>query len=138
MSFTITQCDTFKFDTPSGEPVAWYLAWTYSDSGIETTPKIVRNPRPKGKFTDATLQLYAVSPASTIDITDLETGANPAYEIALEDSTEIKQYKIEKAKVKTALMWTARIEGTSTFDGSGQIDTFEEIALSVDATGQQR
>ncbi len=133
---TTDQWDTFRYDTGDNTGVGWYIAWNYQDSGVELTPKVIRNPRPKGLFTNAKVQLYATFPNSDIDVSDLETGANPVVEFDLEDSTSVKQYKIFKRKMKNALMWTARIEGNTAM--VGEMNQFHELALDVAVSGQNR
>jgi len=132
------QCDTFKYDAPSGEPISWFLAFTYQDDGVEMLGKIIRKLRAKGKFTNASMQVYGVTPDATIDIDDLTTGANPIIDISLDDSTEITQYAINKVRCRNLLMYTVRIAGTGTFDGTGLRDTFEEIAILTDTASQER
>ena len=134
---TTNQWDTWQYDTGSDMDVPYYLAWNYMDAGVEITPKIIRNLRPKGKFTDASVQIYAVYPDTEIDITDLETGANSIVDFALDDSLTVKQYKIFKRKIKNALMWTARIEGTANWDGDVATvkDQFQELAYDIVETG---
>lgn len=131
---TTEQFDTYSYDTGDNVGVDWYIAFSYQDGGVETTPKIVRNPRPKGLFTDASIQLYAAYPDSDIDVNDLVTGANPVVDISLDNSTTVKTYKIFKRKMKNALMWTMRIGGTT----SGIANQFQECAFEVEISGQQR
>lgn len=128
-----TQFDTFRYDANSGEAVPWYLAFTYTDNDVELNPKVIKQIRPKGKFTDCSIQVYATTPDTDVDVLDLEIGANAAFEYSLDDSTSVKQYAVEKMKVKNALMWTARIEGT--YSGTGTLDQFHELALSVSVSG---
>jgi len=138
MAIARTQADTYKWDSPSNEPVEWILAWTYKDYGVEIRPKVLHKIRPKGKFTDATVSVYGVTPDSVIAVNDLATGANSLFTYNLDDSTIIEQYAIQKVKCKNMLMTTMRIAGTSTFDGTGKIDQFHELALDVTVTGQER
>ena len=133
-----TELNTYKWDTASDEPVPYFLAWCFADDGVELTPKVWRKIRAKGKLTSASMQVFAVTPDSEIDLTDLETGANALIDIALDDSTEITQYAVNKIRCKNMLMSTVRIDGISTYDGTGQIDTVQEIAVIGDVSGQER
>ncbi len=138
---TTNQYDTWRFDNSTGGlEVPWYLTWTYDSNGIDLTPKVIRMLRPKGKFTSAKMQVYIVTPDTDIDVADLETGANPAFEVDLDDSTAVKQYKIFKAKIKNALMHTMRIEGTSVWDGNPNTlkDQFHEISYLLDISGGRK
>jgi len=135
---TTDQWDTFRYDTGSGEDVEWYLAFNYTDLGDEYTAKTVRKTRIKGKFTDANVQVYTISPDSAISIDDLEAGTNPAYEYALDNSTTVTQYGVNKSRVRNAMMCTARIEGTSNWDGESEKDQFHELACEVQVFGQMR
>ncbi len=134
---TTYQDDTWRYDAGSGMDVPYYLAFTYADDGVELTPKLVAQFRPKGKFTDAKVQIYATTPDTDVDVADLVTGANPTLEFDLDDSTTVKQYQIFKRRVKNALMWTARIEGVSNWDGdpNTQRDQFHELAYAVNVVG---
>jgi len=138
---TSNRVDTFRYDSSDGtEAVPWYLAWNMMDSGVEMMAKALRKLRPKGRFTDCTVQLYVTTPDSTVDIADLETGANPTYEYTLTNSTIVKQYGVQKCRVRNAMMWTARIEGTSTWSGDPDDlkDSFHELAVELDEFGQLR
>lgn len=136
---TSDRWDTWSFDTGSGDTVTWYLAFSYMDGGAEFTGKILHRVRPKGKFTNGKVQIYAVTPDSDIDITDLETGANPVLEIDLDDSTTVKQYEAFKRRAKNMLMWTARLEGESVSDGTIEsTDQFHELTCDVELAGQIR
>lgn len=131
------RCDTWRYDVDSGEDVEWYASWTYSDSGIETTPKVIKNPRIKGRFsTSPTISVYTVSPASIIDVDGLETGATPDYSYTVDDSALVTQYPIKKANIRNALMWTFRVNGIR--DGASDPDQLHEIAVDIGVTGQQR
>lgn len=130
--------DTYKWDSPSGEAVNWFAAWCYTDENAELIAKVIRKVRPKGKFTDATLSVFGITPDTEIDVGDLTTGANALVNISLADSTEIKQYAISKVRCKNLLMDTVRISGTSTDDGTGVIDQIHEIAVLYDVTSQER
>ncbi len=136
---TTDRVDTFIFSSPSGEPVPWYCSWSFSDMTVEMVAKILRKIRPKGKFTDTSIQVYAVESNTDIDITDLETGANPVFTYNLTDSTVVKQYDIKKVRCKNMLMWTLRIAGTSTVsDATDLLDQIHEIAVEMDISGQLR
>lgn len=130
------QYDTWRYDTGSGLAVPWYIAWNYIDNGAEITAKAIRKLRPKGKFTVSNVQVYAVTPDTEIDVADLETGDNPAFEVLLDSSTEVKQYEVTKCRVRNAMMWTARIDGV--WDGFGIKDQVHELAVELDVYGQMR
>jgi len=132
------QHDTFKYDSPSGEEVIWYLAWNYNDGGVEMTPKIMSKIRPKGKFTEGRVEVYGVTPDSAIDVSSLETGGNALFSYDLTDSTDIEQYAIKKVRCKNMLMTTCRVSGVSTYDGTGVVDQFQELAVEINVTGQMR
>ncbi len=138
---TTNRVDTWRYDSSDGtEAVNWYLAWNMMDSGVEMTAKTLRKLRPKGAFTDATVQVYVTTPDSDVDIADLEAGTNPTYEYSLADSTIVKQYGVQKCRVRNAMMWTARMEGTSTWSGDpdDQKNQFHELAVELDEFGQLR
>ncbi len=131
---TTDQWDTWQYDSSDNNGVDAYFAFSYQDNGVETTPKIVRNPRPKGLFTNGKIKYYAAFPDSDINIADLEAGVNPVFEIDLDDSTSVKTYKIFKRKMKNALMWTARVEMLT----EGVANQFHELSQDVEICGQQR
>jgi hypothetical protein len=135
---TTNRHDTWRFDTGSGVDVPYYLAYNFSDVGAEMTAKTIRKLRPKGKFTNAKVQIYNATANTNIDITDLETGTNSAYEYLLSDSPVVKQYGIQKCRVRNGMMFTARIEGTANWDGVSEKDQFHELAIELDIAGQMR
>lgn len=136
---TTDQFDSFAFDSGTDEEVNWYLAFSYQDSGVESTAKAVRKIRVRGAVTDGKVQVYATTPDADIDIDDLETGANPAFEEYLDSSAVVKQYPVIKTRVRNALMWTIRLEGTSVSDGTlASLDQFHEAYVEVDSFGQIR
>jgi hypothetical protein len=128
---------TYRYDSPGGEIVPAYVTFTYQDGGAEMTAKCIRKMRPKGKFTSAKMQIYATTPDSDVDVTDLETGANPAFEVSLTDSTVVKQYEITKTRVRNAMMWTARLE-LSADTSDDVLDQIHELAIELDSYGQLR
>lgn len=130
--------NTYKWDTASDEEVPWVLCWSYADDGVELVSKVLRKVRAKGKFTSASISVYAVTPDAAIDIDDLTTGTNPLFAFALDDSTDITQYAVQKLRCKNMLMYAIRIAGVSTYDGNNLRDTLEEIALLLDVAGQER
>lgn len=130
--------DTWRYDTGAGQDVPWYVTWTLDDSGVEMIGKIIRKLRPRGKFTNAKIQIYGALPDSDVDVTDLETGNNPLFEADLDDSTVVKTYGILKTRVKDLSMWTVRLEGTANWDGLTEKDQVHEIALQIDVSGQER
>ncbi len=138
---TTARYDTFSWDNPlSEESVDWYMAWNWTQSGQPLTAKCIRKIQPRGQFTNASVQVYAATPDSTIDITDLDTGANAAFSYNLADSTVATTYEPEPMRVRNALMWTVRIAGTSqSTDGTmATLDTFDELTVYIDSFGQVR
>lgn len=135
---TTDQFDTFEFDTADGS-VPWYLVFSYQDSGIEGIAKVIRKLRFRGAVTDGKIQVYVTTPDADIDIDDLVTGNNPAFEMDLDSSEVVKQYPVIKTRVRNALMWTIRLEGTSVSDDTlGSLDQYHETYVEVDAAGQIR
>ena len=136
---TTDQFDTWAFDTfASGTPVPWFLAFSYLDGGVELIQKVLRKLRVKGAVTSGKIQVYVVSPNSDIDINDLISGDNPAFEMNLDTSAVVKQYEIIKCRVK-GLMWAIRIEGVSVSDGTIEsLDQLHEISVNFDVVGQER
>lgn len=132
------QHDTFRYDSPSGEEVQWFIAWNYADGGEEMTPKVIHKLRPKGKFTEGRVEVYGVTPDTAVDLDSLTTGGNALFSYDLDDSTEIEQYAIQKVRCKNMLMATCRVSGVSTYDGTGVVDQFQELALDITVSGQQR
>jgi len=132
--------DTFSWDDPlSNVAVPWYLVWSYSDSGNELIAKRINKVRPKGHFTDTEVQLYALTPNSSVDEADLETGNNPAWLTSLSNSTEVKQYPISKTRVRNASMWTVRVEGVGFAATSyDECDEIHEIVVDISVSGQER
>lgn len=140
-SGTSARFDTFEWDNPaSGQAVNWYASWNYTQSGNPLTAKCIRKVQTRGQFTNASVQVYAASPDSTIAIADLETGANSAFSFNLDDSTMPTTYSPEPCRVRNALMWTTRIGGTSqSMDGTlATVDTFDEMTVYVDIFGAIR
>ncbi len=138
---TTARYDTFSWDNPlSEETVDWYASWNYTQSGQPLTAKCVRKVQPRGQFTNASVQVYAATPNSTIDISDLDTGANAAFSYNLDDSTIPTTYEPQPMRVRNALMWTVRIGGTSqSTDGTmATLDTLDEITVYLDSFGQVR
>ncbi len=133
---TTARYDTWQYDSlASTEDVPWYLAWSYMDNGVELTAKTIRKMRPKGQFTDAAMQLYLTTPDTNVDVTDLETGANPTFEKVLTNSTSVRQYEVTKCRARNGMMWTARMEGVSP---AGSPDQLHELIVEVDVFGQER
>lgn len=137
---TTSRWDTFAWDDPlSNVAVPWYAVWSYSDSGTELIAKRITKIRPKGQFTDSSVQLYSLAPDGLVDEDDLESGLGFAFESALDNSTYVKQYPIIKTRVRNASMWTVRLEGTgfcaSSYD---ECDEIQEIALDVVTYGAER
>lgn len=136
---TTAQFDTWAFDEGTGEAIPWYLCWTLEDAGVEFISKVIRKLRPRGAFTDGKMQIYGVRPDTAISIADLETGANPLLEISLANSTQVTQYPVSKTRVKDLLMYTIRLEGVSTSDGTiDSLDQLHEVSVEVDVAGQMR
>ena len=133
------QFDTFAFDMGTGDSIPWYLTWAYMDSGVESIAKNIRKVRVKAAVTDGKVQIYTVTPDSDINVAELEDGTNPDWEYSLDDSTSVKQYQQLKTRIRNALMWTARMEGTSVSDGTVEsLDQVQEITLQIDIAGQER
>lgn len=131
--------DTWRYNTGSGTDVDCYIAWQFTDNGAELLAKWLRKLRPKGKFADgATLQVYAVPPDEEIDLTDLEDGTNATYSYALPTSNAVRQYAIQKVRVRNGMMWTLRLEWTSNWNGTETRDQLTEIAVELESWGQQR
>ena len=136
---TTDQFDTWSFDTGTGDSVPWFLAFSFSDSGVESIGKVIRKIRVKGAVTSGKVQIYTVTPNSDIEIGDLESGDNPAFESNLATSTVVKQYSQIKTRVSNALMWSVRLEGTSVSDGTeASLDQIQEVSLVIDIAGQER
>jgi len=136
---TTSRYDTFQWDTPNGVDVPYYIAFNYTDAGAEFISKTLRKVRAKGLFRNgATVQVYGVTPGSSIDITDLETGDNPLYEFSVDASPEIVQDVIAKLRVHNILMWTLRLEGTSNAETVTECDQFHELSVIYDVAGQER
>lgn len=135
---TSDQFDTFEFDAPSGS-VPWYLCFSYQEGGSEEISKVLRKIRLRGAFTSPKVQIYTVEPDSDIDITDLENGTNPTFESTLSTADTVRQYAQIKCRIRNALMWTLRLEGTSVSDGTlNTLDQFHEAVVEVDIAGQIR
>ena len=133
------QFDTYQFDMGTGDSISWFLAWAYMDSGVESIAKNIRKVRVKAAVTDGKVQIYTVTPDSDINVAELEDGTNPDWEYSLDDSTSVKQYQQLKTRIRNALMWTARMEGTSVSDGTVEsLDQVQEITLQIDIAGQER
>lgn len=135
---TTAQFDTFRYDTNgSSQDVDWYIAWNYMDNGAELTAKTVRKLRPKGLFGDgATMDLYLTTPDTAVDITDLETGANPTFTTSVPSSTTVTQYGVTKCRARNGMMWTSRLSGTSNV--AVGLDQVQELSLWIDEYGQER
>jgi len=129
---------TYSLDTGSGEAIPWFLCFSFLDGDVELIQKVLRKLRVKGAVTNGKIQVYVVSPDSDIDIDDLTTGNNPAFEINLDTSAVVKQYEVIKCRVK-GLMWAIRIEGVSVSDGTVEsLDQVHEIVNLFDVSGQER
>jgi hypothetical protein len=135
---TTNRYDTWRYDTGSNVDVPYALAWNFQDNGVELTAKNIRMLRPKGKFTDAKIQLYLTTPDSNINVSNLETGTSPTFEYVLQDSTTVHQYEVKKCRARNGMMWTARVGGISNWDGVGLKDQFHELATTLDVGGQLR
>ena len=137
---TTVRFDTFAWDDPlSGASVPWYMVWAYSDSGSELIAKRINKVRPKGHFTDGALQLYALTPDTSVDEADLEDGFGFAYQTTLDPYLGVRQYPIFKTRVRNASMWTVRLEGVAvTALSYDECDEIHEIVLDVSVSGQER
>ncbi len=127
-----TQCDTFQFDADDGATTDWYVAWAYSDMGIELHPKKITRIRPKGKFAATEVMVFGVTADTDIDVDDLETGTNPVLTLTLAASSAVKQYEASKVRATNLLMGTIRVSGES--DGTDP-DELHEVVLDVAVVG---
>lgn len=130
------QVDTFRFDTGAGEAINWYLAWNYSDDGLEQNAKVVKGYRVTGKTTSASLGIYGARSNSDIDALPLETGAGAAGSVIVPNKTNVAINKLDKFIVRELLLYTARIGGT--WSGSGKKDRVDEVILLVEQGGVRK
>jgi len=133
------EMDTYRFDTGSGSSVNWYLAWAYSDDGLEQNAKLIKGFRVTGRLDDATLGIFGSASDSEIDVDALETNNSGSLSgaIALDDATgNVKINEWNKIRVPNTLLYSVRIEGT--WNGTGEKSRVDEIVLEVNAGGLRK
>ncbi len=128
--------DTFKWNTPAGDPVDWYAVWQLTAEGITDQNKSVRSMRANGRFTTAVQQLYGFDSDTPESLDDLESGANPLLENTLGTTTQIETSARLRQNRPSLFMFTTRIAGT--YDGSGDPDQINGAVLEYIPSGNRR
>jgi len=122
------QVDTFVFDGGDSETKDWYLAWNYSDDGEDTLPKTIKGHTMMARFANtATLSLYGIRQNGAIDITNLESGANPAQTTTIAANTTFGRNRLKFLDWGGFSTYTMRLSGSYTTT----VDRLDELAIDV-------
>jgi hypothetical protein len=122
------EVNTYEFDAVemSGGnivPVDCYLAWNYTDMGVEELPQAVEGiASAVGNFENGKLEIHGVEPEGEFDLTTLETGhTNPLLTINIGNRTNLGRVRRSLQSVPHFSKWSARFSFTSV-DGAGRLD----------------
>lgn len=127
--------DTFRFDTQSGESVPWSVTWTFTDSGSEERPKVIRSARATAKTTDAAMGIFGSQSSQPIPVSTLEQGpsASSSGAIPLPDTTVVTPSMRTPMELPFQRQWAAQIAGE--WDGEGAGDRIDEMVVEVGVSG---
>lgn len=137
---------TYRWDTPQvpgvGLAVPWYLAWQFSDYGVEDRTKVVKGVHFIGSitgltFSDHGLSIHGAQPGEILDIPALETdpigksGIIIPYPLAFVGQGEITELDVDNLSQLT-------VRACGNWDGIGDRDRVDEIVLEVQIRGTKR
>lgn len=128
---------TYRFDTVSGETVAYSQAWAYSDAGSEDRPKTIKSPRVTGKVTSATIGIFGAAAGENIEIDNLTVSATSSKSgaIALDTGSGVEYRARENCVVRGIMNFTPAIFGT--WAGTGAKDRIDECTIDVIVQGRR-
>lgn len=133
------QTRTYRFDEADATltSMPWYVAWQLSDDGLQDVAKMIHSLQLTGRVTNCKIQVHGMRPGGTFNISDLEDGVNSlSGDIVFADSDEITSYLKKKFKVKNLANYCLRISGD--WDGVGDKDRIDELAVEISTHGKQR
>lgn len=128
--------DAIEMDGDDIVPVDCYLAWNYTDTGVEELPQAIEGVASAvGNFENGKLEIHGVEPDGVFNLATLEAGHNDAlYTIALGDRDGLGRKSRTKQSLPHLSKWSARFSFTSV-DGAGRLD---EINLFGKANQQKQ
>lgn len=120
---------TYIFDGGDSETKDWYMAPNYSDDDAELSPKTIKGHSFTGRFAsaDTKLQLHAVRPEGSFNLTALESGISPAQEVAIGATSGIQRKRFKTEDWGSFSLYTPRISGSYTTVP----DRLDELVLKV-------
>lgn len=136
---------TYHFDSDvtldggAGVTVPWYVAWQFTDDGIEIRDKVVKGLRITAALpSDATAGIHGASAGEVIDIPVLEAGnsGSKSGSIALTAASAITQSARIPINVPNLGVWAVRIDGT--WSGSGTKSRVDEVVVERATQGIHR
>lgn len=144
-STATTVVKTYRWDTPNiTEDISYYLAWQFSDWGIEDRPKHV-GPffqvvgQQSGGFGEA--GIYGAEPGDAIPVAALEAGDNTTSKsgtIFLISSDPVTQQDAIELNIDNLKQFTVRVGGRW-FGGAGLTkDRIDEVLVEATAMGARR
>lgn len=133
-----TVIKTYRWDTPDvSSTVPWYIAWQFSDWGVEDRPKhvgpyfqvVLTAP---GSFPSA--GIYGAESGQTVSVATLEAG-NHSTSFS---GTILVQGNVVELNIDNLRQFTVRLDGTW-FGGIGVIrDRIDEVVIQAEASGARR
>lgn len=132
---------TYRWDDPTtGVNIPWYLAWDYSDWGVEDRTKAVKGIRVIGDQTTGTAGIHGAEPLETIDVATLEAGnsGSKSGTILIGTAAGVTEGELIELDVDNLSQLTVRLDGT--WDGltMGLKDRIDEVVLDVIVRGARR
>jgi hypothetical protein len=133
------EVNTYRFDDSfDGEDVAGYVAFQYSDDGVEDRPKKVKGIRITGDLTGASFGIHGTLAGEVIDVPALEAGnsGSKSGAIALTDSTDVTLGEWIPLNVPNLNNYTIRID--SVWDGTGARNRIDSVEIAGLVQGGRR
>lgn len=122
---------TYVFDGGDSESKSWYMAWNYSDDGLEFNPKTLKGFTVTGRFADNTntkLKVYGVKLDGTFDFSSLAAGTNSQFSYPFGSTGgNIMRKRFRFADAGSYPIYTIRMEGVYTTTA----DRLDEVACSI-------
>lgn len=135
-----TTVRTYRWDDErAAMAVPYYLAWQFSDWGVEDRPKTVKGLGVVGKqAAGGTAGIHGVEPKGAVDVDLLEAGnaGSKSGSISLPASGSPTQGDLIELDVDNLKQFTVRIDGT--WPGNGERDRIDEVVIDAIVRGARR
>lgn len=123
------QVDTFRFDGGDTETKDWYLAWNFSDEGVEMHPKIIKGLSATARVTSGEVEIHGVKVKGQFSLSTLEAGHGDSdLTWDLGTTANLERYRKVARDWAPYSLWTLRASGSCT-DG---LDSLHEIVAEVE------